>query len=68
MKHFFEDADEAIFSFSSKLRVHLLTCDEYRLTEAVNQEVFYKKGVLKSFAKFSGKHLCQSFFAGLQLY
>ena len=24
-------------------------------------EVFYKKGVLKNFAKFTGKHLCQSF-------
>ena len=23
-------------------------------------EVFYKKGVLKNFAKFAGKHLCQS--------
>ena len=25
-------------------------------------EVFYKKGVLKNFAKFPGKHLCQSLF------
>ena len=25
-------------------------------------EVFYKKGVLKYFTKFTGKHLCQSFF------
>ena len=25
-------------------------------------EVFYKKGVLRSFAKFTGKHLCQSLF------
>ena len=25
-------------------------------------EVFYKKGVLRNFAKFSGKHLCQSLF------
>ena len=25
-------------------------------------EVFCKKGVLKNFAKFTGKHLCQSFF------
>ena len=22
-------------------------------------EVFYKKGILKNFAKFTGKHLCQ---------
>ena len=25
-------------------------------------EVFYKKGVLRNFAKFIGKHLCQSLF------
>ena len=25
-------------------------------------EVFYKKGVLKDFAKFTGKHLCWSLF------
>ena len=25
-------------------------------------EVFYKNGVLKSFAKFTGKHQCQSLF------
>ena len=25
-------------------------------------EVFYKKGVLRNFAKFTGKHLCQSLF------
>ena len=25
-------------------------------------EVFYKKGVLRSFAKFTGKHLCQRLF------
>ena len=25
-------------------------------------EVFYKKGVLRNFAKFTGKHLCQSIF------
>ena len=25
-------------------------------------EVFYKKGVLRNFTKFTGKHLCQSLF------
>ena len=25
-------------------------------------EVFYNKGVLENFAKFTGKHLCQSLF------
>ena len=27
-----------------------------------NNEVFYKKGVFRNFAKFIGKHLCQSLF------
>ena len=35
-------------------------------------KVFYKKGVLKNFTKFTGKHLCQRLFfnkvAGLRLY
>ena len=34
-------------------------------------EVFYKKGVLRNFEKFTGKHLCQSLFfdkVALQLY
>ena len=26
-------------------------------------QVFYKKGVLKNFAKFTGKHLCQGLFS-----
>ena len=26
-------------------------------------EVFYKKGVLRNFAKFIGKHVCQSLFS-----
>ena len=25
-------------------------------------ELFYKKGVLKNFAKFTGQHLCQCYF------
>ena len=35
-------------------------------------EVFYKKAVLENFAKFTGKHLCQSSFfnkvGGMQIY
>ena len=31
-------------------------------TEAGLPEVFYKKGVLRNFTKFTGKHLCQSLF------
>ena len=40
-------------------------------TEAFIPEVFCEKGVLENFAKFTGKHLCQSLFfnkvAGLRL-
>ena len=42
--------------------------NDYRSTRP---EVFYKKGVLRNFAKFVGKHLCQSLVfskvAGLQV-
>ena len=41
--------------------------NDYRSSRS---EVFCKNGVLKNFAKFTGKHLCQSLFfskvAGLQ--
>ena len=30
------------------------------ITEAATVEVFYKKDVLKNFAKFTGNYLCQS--------
>ena len=32
------------------------------VSEAVHSEVFCEKGVFRSFAKFTGKHLCQSLF------
>ena len=32
------------------------------MMELFSPEVFCKKGVLRNFAKFTGKHLCQSFF------
>ena len=32
------------------------------LTEAVSQRCSIKKGLLRTFAKFTGKHLCQSLF------
>ena len=34
----------------------------YDSNQKQSPEVFYKKGVLKNFAKFTGKHLCQSLF------
>ena len=39
---------------------------EVNQTENINRssrgKVFYKKGVLKHFTKFTGKHMCQSLF------
>ena len=32
------------------------------MTEAATRGVLLKKGVLRNFAKFTGKHLCQSLF------
>ena len=32
------------------------------ITEAATRGVLYKKGVLRNFTKFTGKHLCQSLF------
>ena len=43
-----------------------------KLNRSSFPDVFYKKGALKSFAKFTGKQLCQSLFfnkvAGLRLF
>ena len=36
--------------------------DTFAKTKSSRPEVFRKKGVLRNFAKFTGKHLCQSFF------
>ena len=35
---------------------------QININRGSRQEVFYKRGVLKNFAKFTGKHLCQSLF------
>ena len=34
----------------------------FQMIEAANGDVLYKKGVLRTFAKFTGKHLCQCLF------
>ena len=41
------------------IRINGVTVDEFRSSRP---EVFYKKDVLENFAKFTGKHLCQSLF------
>ena len=32
------------------------------MVRSIRPDMFCKKGVLKNFAKFTGKHLCQSLF------
>ena len=32
------------------------------MSRSSRPEVFFEKGALRNFAKFTGKHLCQSFF------
>ena len=44
------------------LRQPSMYLDGPQHSEAVVQKVFCKKGVTKSFAKFTGEHLCQSLF------
>ena len=34
---------------------------------SIRPEVFCKKGVFRNFAKFTGKHLCQSFFLNKEI-
>ena len=45
---------------------------KYFMRQKQPPEVFYENGVIKNFAKFTGKHMCQSLFfnkvAGLRLY
>ena len=43
------------------LRKLMFINDDYMLKSSLS-EVFYKKGVLRNFTKFKGKHLCQSLF------
>ena len=40
----------------------MYACVHHRRSRCSRPEVFYKKGVLKNFTKFTGKHLCQSLF------
>ena len=52
-----------LFPFYTK-QTYITQVEEKRVKkkEKRSPEVFCKKGVLKSFAKFPGKHLCQSLF------
>ena len=53
----FSYEDEDIGRFSN-----LYQCTITYYVQKQPPEVFYKKGVLRNFAKFTGKHLCHSLF------
>ena len=42
--------------------MHMLQENSTSGSESYHPEVFYKKGALKNFAKFTGKHLCRNHF------
>ena len=46
------------------MKDHLVTASVYlgNVHRSSRPEVFCEKGVLRNFAKFTGKHLCQSLF------
>ena len=47
----------------SVLKTFLSAMNTYLpIDKSIHSEVFYKKGVLKDFTNFTGKHQCQSFF------
>ena len=46
---------------TEKIKIHMLL-DISKSKRSSRSEVFCKKNVLRSFAKFTGKHLCQSLF------
>ena len=50
-----------IVTISTKVQSKL-TNDVKETDRSSRPEVFCKKGVLRNFAKFTGKHLCQSLF------
>ena len=51
------------FNFFSKLKEEIYYCVSFQhYFRSSHSEVFCKKGVLKNFTKFRGKHPCQSLF------
>ena len=56
-----KDHHEKVRFFSHSWVLELVFWENVFLRSSL-QEVFYKEGVLRSFAKFTRKHLCQSLF------
>ena len=55
--------DRRSISLTNKKENVILSLRQSRcLSRSIRPEVFCKKGVLRDFAKFPGKHLCQSLF------
>ena len=61
-KHFFESPQQVrrVFVFQNRDNIH--TC----LSRSSRPEVFCKKGVLRNFTKFTGKHLRQNFIVNFE--
>ena len=62
--------EESIITFESPQILHLMSHFSFSHISVNNRsssrpEVFCKKGILRNFAKFTGKHLCQSLFFNL---
>ena len=58
--------------FQVALFLEVERMNEWKVIRSSRPEVFHKKGALRNFAKFTGKHPCQSLnfnkVAGLSLY
>ena len=54
-----ENSDRVAKIFAKSIN-ELVWFISHNLYRSIHPEVFYKKGVLRNFAKFTGKHLCQS--------
>ena len=63
IKQWCENERKKFFKIFLLLQLHLLQLTaKHRTTRSSRPEVFCKKGVLRNFAKVTGKHLCQSLF------
>ena len=51
-----------IINFDVQIHWSWFKQQDLRHTRSSQPEVFWKKGVFRNFAKFVGKHLCQSLF------
>ena len=57
-----DNIDDIVKNKPDFLIIHAGTNDLTNGINLLNLEVFCRKGVLRNFAKFTGKHLCQSLF------